>query len=303
MELKSMNNTPDDLGIQWFDVPSSKAPVVQSDFVSMPFTGMSSPASASGLPLIKHEAGAVGPSARSRGLQKIHAKFMDAKIQEWGPSSPYTVDLQALTSATRQLVAGVIAGNINQVREALQNHADPTMTVAVLDPNKDSPSSYVSLPLGVAALLRGNELVQQTNDKAALAPFKEIAQLLLMNGSSPTIEVGNAPDGSGSALSYKAYGVKLYGDEAGMESIETRVINIPMSVRNLVSAAVPLAMVDNQVTPATDGMVWGEDLPVQARNNYMDLIDPQGDTLKDSIQRYRQRRSEKPGGSSPSFKM
>ena len=298
-----MNNTPDDLGIQWFDVPSAKTPVVQSDFVSMPFTGISSPASASGLPLIKHEAGSVGRSSRSRGIQKLHTKFMDAKIQEWGPSSPYTVDLQALTSATRQLVSGVISGNIDQVRDALKNHADPAMTVAVLDPNKDSPSSYISLPLGVAALLRGNELVQQTNDKSALAPFKEIAQLLLMNGSTPNIEVGNAPDGSGSALSYKAYGVKLYGNEAGMESIETRMVNIPLSVRNLVSAAVPSAMVDNQVTPATDGMVWGEDLPAEARNNYMDLLDPQGDTLKDSIQRYRQRRSEKPSGSSPGFKM
>ena len=303
-----MNNKIDELGVEWFDVDASRASQKwrHTDFVSLPATGLRSPELPGRAPLIKHEAGANGPVDRQIMVQQRHAQFLEGKIQQWGPCSPYTTDWDALLSATNDLVKGVINGDIGLVRQALANHADPGMTVSVLDPNSltQDPShpQYVALPIGVAALLRGKEVATQSGNKADQAPFKEIGQLLLMDGATPRVSVGASPDGVGSALGYQAFGVKVYGDEAGMESLEHRVVSIPLSVYNLVGAAVPMAMVDNRIEPATNGVVWGEDLPSDARNNYMDLLDPQEDSIKDSIQRFRQRRATASRPSSPKMK-
>ncbi len=42
---------------------------------------------------------------------------------------------------------------------------------------------------------------------------------------------------------------------------------------------------------ATDGLVWGEALPDNARNNFMDLIDTQKSAFDESINRFRSRRA------------
>lgn len=300
-----MNTKIDALGVEWFDVEASRLSqkARHTDFVSLPVTGVSSPAAAERPSLIKHEAGATSDIDRQIVVQQRHMQFVEKKIEQWGPCSAYTTDWDALLSATKDLVNGVVSGDVSLVRQALSRHADPSMTVPVLDPNVSHHTAtapqYVSLPIGVAALLRGKEISAQSGNKADLAPFKEIAQLLLMDGNQSRVTVGVSPDGQGSALGYKAFGVKVYGNDAGMESVEQRTVSVPLSVCTLVSSVAPASMVDHKVAPSTDGVVWGEDLPSDARNNYMDLLDPQGDSMKDSIQRFRQRRatpSSSPGG-------
>lgn len=288
--------TVDKDGFEWADnVPSARQEKLNNDFVSMPFSGMSSPIEKGNvLPLIVHKAGATGAINRRTDVEGQYQSFVDSQLKQWGETSPHTIDWQALNAAHALLLEGVIEGDAAKVKTALQNHADPNMLVSVRDPNAEASdpfASYVNMPIGVAAVLRGRELAVASGNKLAAAPFKEVAAMLLMDGNTPRISVGNSPDGNGSAIGYTAFGVKLYGNDAGADSVENRVVNVPMSVRNAVSAAAPMCMVDDKVPAATNGVVWGEDLPKDARNNYMDMIDTKQSSLSDSLERYRLRRA------------
>lgn len=291
-----MNYTKDSDGFEWADnVGSARKETLHHDFVSMPFTKRSSPVEKGQvLPLIVHRAGANGPQQRQTIVEEKHNQFVEKQIMQWGESSPYTIDWNALNAATDMLVDGVISGDINKVRQALSNHADPNTTVSVRDPmalSTDALAQYVTLPIGVAAAIRGREMMVATGDKLSNVPFKEIASILLMYKNTPQVSVGVNPDGSGgNAIGYIAPGVKLYKD-AGSEGFEQRVVAVPMSVASAVSAAAPLCIVDGAVPEATDGLVWGEALPRDARNNFMDLIDPEQVSFEQSLARFRTRRA------------
>lgn len=288
----------DNNGFEFFDVEKSKDEKVHADFVSMPFTGLiSSIEKGEVLPLIVHKAGHNGFGLRQEKIQQVYDDLIETQTKKWGESSPWTADWLALNKATNNLVKGVIDGNLNQVKEALQKGADPQMTVEVKDPcalKGQQDSSYVALPIGVASLLRGKEKYASQQDKDVLNNYKEIAHLLLSSQTKCSIEVGNHPDGSGqSALSYKAFGLSLYGSNSGSETLETRVVTIPLSLRTALGSLLPNCLVDDKVTPATEGMVYGEDIPKQARNNYMDLIDPKEISLTNSVEKFRLRQAQK----------
>lgn len=291
-----MNYITDNDGFSWADnVASARKEVLHHDFVSLPFTNRSSPIEKGQvLPLIVHRAGANGPQQRQTMVEEKHNEFIEKNILQWGESSPYTIDWTALNAATDLLVDGVISGDVSKVQQALNNHADPNTTVSVRDPmafGSDADAQYVTLPIGVAAAMRGREVIVASGDKLAGAAFKEIASMLLMHKNTPQISVGSHPDGSGSAIGYIAPGVKLFGDDAGLEGFEHRVVSVPMSVASAVSAAAPLCMADGNVPAQTDGLVWGETLPKDARNNFMDLIDTQKSAFDESIARFRSRRA------------
>lgn len=298
-----MSHTTDNDGFSWFDnVPSARQEKLHHDFVSIPFTNRTSPIEKGQvLPLIVHRAGANGPKQRQTIVEEKHNQFVEKHIKEWGESSPYTIDWNALNAATDLLVDGVISGDVAKVQQALNNHADPNTTVSVRDPmslTADADAKYVTLPIGVAAAMRGREVALATGDKLANIPFKEIASLLLMHKNTPQISIGVNPDGSGTnAIGYVAPGVKLFGDVAGLEGFENRVVAVPMSVASALSSAAPLCMVDGAVPAATDGLVWGEALPSDARNNFMDLIDTQKSAFDESINRFRSRRATTPTSS------
>lgn len=295
-----MNFTTDNDGFSWADnVPSARKETLHHDYVSMPFTNRTSPVEKGQLlPLIVHRAGANGPQQRQTDVEERHNEFVEKNLLQWGESSPYTIDWNALNAATDLLVDGVISGDVAKVQQALNNHADPNTTVSVRDPmslTADAEAKYVTLPIGVAAAMRGREVALATGDKLALAPFKEIASMLLMHKNTPQISIGVNPDGSGgNAIGYVAPGVKLFGDAAGLEGFENRVVAVPMSVASVLSGAAPLCMVDGAVPAATDGLVWGEALPRDARNNFMDLIDTQKSAFEESINRFRSRRATSP---------
>lgn len=288
-------------GFSWNDDllnKEEKPQKIEQDYVSMPFTGLRSPLMPGQvLPLIVHEAGAYATPDRQSSLRQNYNAFVEKNTTMWGESSPHHIDWKALNAATHLLVEGVIAGDVNKVQEALQHHADPNMTVAVRDPlalSSDNSAEYVAMPVGVAAVLRGQEVAQSTGNKAAAAPFKEIGALLLMNGQTPRIEVGNNPNGDGgSAISYQAFGVVALGDQAGFDSIETRVVAIPLSVRTALGSVAPMAIVDNNVKPQTNGVVWGEEIPKKAAE-YMDLIDMREAAFTDVLTRFRQRQAQQP---------
>lgn len=291
-----MNYTTDTDGFQWAtNVAPARKETLHHDFVSMPFTKRSSPIEKGQvLPLIVHRAGANGPRQRQTMVEEKHNQFVEKKIAQWGESSPHTIDWNALNAATDMLVDGVINGDINKVQQALNNHADPNTTVSVRDPmalSNDETAQYVTLPIGVAAAMRGREMMVATGDKLSNVPFKEIASMLLMHKNTPQVSIGVNPDGSGgSAIGYVAPGVKLHKD-AGTEGFEHRVVAVPMSVASAVSSAAPLCIVDGAVPEATDGLVWGEALPQDASKNFMDLIDPEEVSFDQSLARFRSRRA------------
>jgi len=289
--------TPDADGFIWMDdVPSAKPETLHHDFVSVPFTGRSSPVEKGQvLPLIVHRPGQNGPQTRQSGVEQAHQAFVENQIQKWGESSPYTVDWKALHAATELLVDGVISGDVGKVQEALSRHADSQTTVSVRDPYAsatDSTAAYVTLPIGVAAAMRAREVAVASGDKLAGAPYKEIASMLLMHGNSPRVALGAHPGPEGgSAVSYTAQGLQLHGDTAGWDSVENRVVSVPLSVLNAIGAAAPLCLVDGAVPEQTTGYIWGEALPKIAERNNMDMIDTQFAAMDESIKRYRARRT------------
>lgn len=299
-----MNFTTDNEGFAWADnVASARKETLHHDLVSLPFTNRTSPVEKGQvLPLIVHRAGANGPKQRQTVVEERHNEFVEKNLLNWGESSPYTIDWNALNAATDLLVDGVISGDLAKVQQALNNHADPNTTVSVRDPmalSTDADAQYVTVPIGVAAAIRGREVAIANGDKLANAPFKEIATLLLMHNNTPQISIGGNPDGSGgSAIGYVASGIKLYEPNAGLEGFEHRVVAIPMSVSSALGAAAPMCLVDGNVPAQTDGLVWGEALPKDARNNFMDLIDTQKSAFDESIARFRSRRATSPHVSS-----
>lgn len=289
-----------DLGVEWFDVESSKRKARLQSFVSAPYTGLSSPtAHGQPFPLIKHEVSAGAPFRKQQKDHQLHQKFIEQKVQTWGPSSAFSVDWNALQSATHSLVDGVIKGDIEKVKRALSNHADPNMTVSVLDPNNATGTKYVVVPLGVAALLRGKEVADQGNNVAG--SFKEIATMLLTDGTGPRVSVGNHPQGFGSAIGYHARGMSVDGDNAGADSVEHRVVEIPMFLRTMIGSAVPEAILDGAVADATDGLVWGEEFSASAPKSYLDLVDAQEITVQTKIEEYRHRRARPASIAGPSY--
>lgn len=263
------------------------------DLPSMPLTNIVSPTSLKqSAPLIMHT---LNPKMHPNKLEvaKMDLNRLYAeKLEKWGDESPVNLDWNSLKNATEELITGVIQLDIRKVESALKNNADPSTIVFARDPfadSKDPDPKYVPVPIGVAAVMLGEELSKYGLGSFVKNKTAEIARMLLIDDSKPSIEIGNSND-FGSAISFTAMGIKLEGDFAGMESFEAIEVPITLSLRNSLSNILPECMVEN-VHHDTDGLAWGEkvpfsDFPLDGVNLKFSI---EG-SFEDSLNRFRERR-------------
>lgn len=278
-------------------------------YVATPFTKIKSPSlRGETFPIIDHDVGAGNPARQRQKLMDTYAGFLKAHLDVKGESSPYVQDWKQLNQATQNLIQGVIDGDIDAVKQSIKQGADPNMLVNVRDPNvQGDQNKYVLMPVGVAAVIWGQEKAKAEGSRAAAAPFQEIAQSLIMAGGQPSIELGASPNQTpngtnGFAISYNQPGFCISGPDAGSESIETRCVDIPIDLYNAIGRAAPQAFVDKTVSPSTDGVLVGEEFPNSVPEP-IKIIGTADEAVRSAIERFRDRRGGEigGGGKSPSF--
>lgn len=261
--------------------PLRTALSIERKYLNVPFTDVVSPPEADGLPFVSHSPEHTAPFlSQHAATREAYHRRLEELTSTWGPSIPCKVDLDRLQEVTQQLIQGALAGDVPKVKRALQEGANPDTLVLVRDVCAKNPQ-YVAAPLGVACAMYH----AQTKDRLMQDAHKAIVRLLLVRDGKSVVDIGPSPETSSMSAGFSLPGITWGGEH------EYRQVPLTFAQSSTLAKFVPEGL-DNGVKYISGGVAYGEELPKEMKDTYMDLYDPSRDTLVDAIACFREQRAK-----------
>lgn len=266
--------------------PSRSPSSIDRKHLNVPFTDVTSPVGEDGFPFISHSP---DHTARFLGSEKTRSNYfkrLDELTSSWGPSTPLKLDFDRLKEVTSQLIKATILGDVPRVQRALLEGADPDTLVLVRDVCAKNPS-YLVAPLGVAcAMLHAQDRQPMLQDA-----YKAITRLLLVREGKSVVDVGPSPEHQSMSAGFSLPSIEWGGN------LEYRQVPLTFAQSGVLSKFVPESM-DRPVKNVSAGVAYGEELPTEMKDTFLDLYDPARDTLTSAIDRYRTAKPQNPSSAS-----